>query len=114
MFFDCKVFKNLEQPVTILYTTQSLCKNYIYSILSILMKVFFAGVKWRFSGSLQVKMTVDGIHSTERSMVGTFTMLDSKVLYVGGHPRAMRMGQGIIVTNYFKGCMKKVFVEGVL
>lgn len=57
-------------------------------------------------------MTVDGIHSTERSMVGTFTMLDSKVLYVGGHPRAMRMGQGIIVTNYFKGCMKKVFVFG--
>lgn len=58
--------------------------------------------------SRKVKMTVDGIHSTERSMVGTFTMLDSKVLYVGGHPRAMRMGQGIIVTNYFKGCMKKV------
>lgn len=57
-------------------------------------------------------MTVDGIHSTERSMVGVFTMLDSKVLYVGGHPHATRMGQGIIVTNYFKGCMKKVFVKG--
>lgn len=58
--------------------------------------------------SRKVEMTVDGIHSTERSMVGVFTMLDSKVLYVGGHPHATRMGQGIIVTNYFKGCMKKV------
>lgn len=41
-------------------------------------------------------------------------MLDSKVLYVGGYFRVMRMGQGIIVINYFKGCMKKVFVGGVL
>ncbi|XP_056022330.1 neurexin-1a-like isoform X4 [Ostrea edulis] len=55
-----------------------------------------------------VQLTVDGIHSTERSTVGVFTMLDSKVLYVGGHPHASRLGQGIIVTNYFKGCMKKV------
>ncbi|XP_062610815.1 neurexin-1-like [Saccostrea cucullata] len=55
-----------------------------------------------------VQLTVDGIHSTERSMVGVFTMLDSKVLYVGGHPQATRLGQGIIVPNNFKGCMKKV------
>ncbi|XP_061165140.1 neurexin-1-like isoform X3 [Saccostrea echinata] len=55
-----------------------------------------------------VQLTVDGIHTTERSMVGVFTMLDSKVLYVGGHPHATRLGQGIIVTNNFKGCMKKV------
>nr|XP_022331115.1 neurexin-1-like isoform X8 [Crassostrea virginica] len=55
-----------------------------------------------------VQLTVDGIHTMERSMVGVFTMLDSKVLYVGGHPHATRLGQGIIVTNYFKGCLKKV------
>ena len=46
-------------------------------------------------------------------MVGVFTMLDSKVLYVGGHPHATRLGQGIIVTNYFKGCLKKVCLHRI-
>lgn len=52
-------------------------------------------------------MTVDGIHSERWTTAGTFSMLASSRLYVGGVDPAGVL-PGLRTRNDFVGCLRKV------
>ena len=52
-------------------------------------------------------MTVDGIHTERWTTAGTFTMLASSRLYVGGADQATLL-PGLRTRNEFIGCLRKV------
>lgn len=52
-------------------------------------------------------MTVDGIHSERWTTAGTFSMLSSSRLFVGGADPASSL-PGLRTRNDFIGCLRKV------
>ena len=52
-------------------------------------------------------MTVDGIHAERWTTAGTFTMLSSSRLYVGGTDQSVSL-PGVRPKNNFVGCLRKV------
>ena len=57
----------------------------------------------------QLVMTVDGIHSERWTTAGTFSMLSSSRLYVGGADPSSSL-PGLRTRNDFIGCLRKVSV----
>ena len=57
----------------------------------------------------QVSVQVDDDLQKTGTTVGEFTMLSSKLLFVGGRPRTTSVPQLTHATNHnFKGCLKQV------
>ena len=55
-------------------------------------------------------MTVDEIHSERWTTAGTFTMLSSSRLYVGGADLSQTL-PGLSTRNDFIGCLRKVYKD---
>jgi len=58
-----------------------------------------------------VKVSVEADDNLQKTgtTVGEFTMLSSKVMFVGGRPRTTHVEQLAPATSYnFKGCLKQV------
>ena len=53
-------------------------------------------------------MTVDGIHSERWTTAGTFSMLSSSRLFVGGADPSHAL-PGLRTRNDFIGCLRKVY-----
>ena len=56
---------------------------------------------------LQINVEVDTNITQTGTIVGEFTILSSRVLYVGGSPSPGTVGDVRIVDN-FRGCLKQV------
>ena len=60
-----------------------------------------------FYKKLQVTMTVDGTYTEKWTTSGTFSMLSSNKVFIGGSSQPYKLPGANTKTN-FVGCMKKV------